>query len=92
MSHADSLAYAEPSVPAKRLISHSDFSACEDAMRELGNGPAVLYALAHSETEGAGVDAAQMGQALYFLANNLSRELGVLSKALGLEDEGGDND
>ena len=71
-----------PAVQARGDAVHWDHT--EEALRELSNGLSVLYGLADSATDGGGINSHQMGQALYFVARNMNRELRKANEALGL--------
>ena len=96
MSKVDSLR----SVPASDLNSPEkrppDWTEAEEALCQIEGGIAVLYGLWDGAAHGGGVDAKQFGQALYFTATSMSRELQRARKALayragGKDLEGGVN-
>ena len=73
-----------------------DWTEAEEALCQIEGGIDVLYGLWDGAVHGGGVDAKQIGQALYFTASNMSRELQRARTALayragGKDPKGGAN-
>ena len=59
-----------------------DWTEAEEALLQIEGGIAVLYGLWDGAVHGSGINREEMGRAIFFTAENMSRELERARKAL----------
>jgi hypothetical protein len=81
--HLNSTASKEPPTQGPRIGKDADWTEVEEGLTQIEYGISALYGLWDAGVHGAATDARRTGEALFFIATQMERELKRTQKALG---------